>query len=164
MTAYFHFLFTALDLSMITYAPPANVTAFQIFEPNSSRANNLVTEFNFKNMVKNRPLFKYLPSYAAFVYDTFSLIAYTVQKMKLVDKIMMISPTGSCESERPWSDGIDFNQYLKLSKFEGVSGNVEFDPQTGFRTNLTMSIVDLGKDDLVDLVSSLKSELFFVAL
>ncbi len=152
MTAYFHFMFTTLDLSTITYAPSTNITAFQIFEPNSSRANNLVTEFNFKNMVKHQPLFRYLPSYAAFIYDTFSLLAYTVQKLKLADKILMVTQTGSCDTENPWPYGADFNQYLKLSKFEGISGNIEFDPLTGFRTNLTLSIVDLGKDDLVDLI------------
>ena len=55
--------------------------------------------------------------------------------------------------ERAWSFGSDFNSFMKLSKFEGVSGRVEFDSISGYRDNITMAIVDLGKDDVVDLVT-----------
>lgn len=61
MTAYFHFIFTSLDLAILDYAPSANITAVQIFEPNSQKVANLLAEFNFKNMIKHKPLFKFLP-------------------------------------------------------------------------------------------------------
>ena len=61
MTAYFHFIFTSLDLSILDFTPSANITALQIYEPNSTKINNLISEFNFKNILKNKPVFKYLP-------------------------------------------------------------------------------------------------------
>ncbi len=61
MTAYFHFIFTTLDLSVINFSPSSNVTAIQLFEPNNQLANNLLTELNFKNMINKKDAFKYLP-------------------------------------------------------------------------------------------------------
>ncbi len=54
MTAYFHFMFTTLDLSVIRDAPNANVTAIQVFEPDNKLANNLLAEYNFKNMINHK--------------------------------------------------------------------------------------------------------------
>jgi len=61
MTAYFHFMFTTLDLSVIRDAPNANVTAIQVFEPDNKLANNLLAEYNFKNMINHKETLKYLP-------------------------------------------------------------------------------------------------------
>ncbi len=61
MTAYFHFMFTSLDLEEIQFVPSANITSIQVFEPNDTKVNSLVSEFNFKNMIKQQPLYKYLP-------------------------------------------------------------------------------------------------------
>ncbi len=71
MTAYFHFMFTSLDLAILEMAPSANITAIQVFQPNSSKIINIISEFNMKNMFKNRPLFKYLPVSFAEFYGTF---------------------------------------------------------------------------------------------
>ena len=61
MTAYFHFMFTTLDLSVVDYAPSANVTAIQVFAPDSPATQNLIVEFNYKNIIKNKPILKFLP-------------------------------------------------------------------------------------------------------
>lgn len=61
MTAYFHFMFTSLDLEEIVIVPSANITSIQVFEPNDTKVTSLISEFNFKNMIKQKPLFKYLP-------------------------------------------------------------------------------------------------------
>lgn len=61
MTAYFHFMFTSLDLEEIMIVPSANITSIQVFEPNNTKVTSLISEFNFKNMIKQKPLFKYLP-------------------------------------------------------------------------------------------------------
>lgn len=61
MTSYFHVIFTTLDLSILEASPSANITALQMFEPNNSRIINVNAEFNLKNMVAEKPLFRYLP-------------------------------------------------------------------------------------------------------
>ena len=55
------------------------------------------------------------------------------------------SPKISCDTETQWTFGAMFMDYLKKTKFIGLSGNVEFDPTTGYRQNLTLSIVDKTK-------------------
>ena len=61
MTAYFHFIFTNLDLSILDYAPSANITALQVYEPNDTSTRSIFAEFNLKNMVSKKPMFKFLP-------------------------------------------------------------------------------------------------------
>lgn len=61
LTSYFHFMFTTLDLAYLEYTPSANVTALQIFEPNDMQIRSLFAEFNLKNMVSHKPMFKYMP-------------------------------------------------------------------------------------------------------
>ncbi len=68
MSAYFHIIFVTLDLPVLEYAPSANVTALQINEPNNSKAASIHAEFNLKNMVSNKPLFKNFPSQGALIY------------------------------------------------------------------------------------------------
>ena len=67
MTAYFHFIFTNLDLSILDYAPSANITALQVYEPNDTSTRTIFAEFNLKNMVSKKPMFKFLPVRKNFV-------------------------------------------------------------------------------------------------
>jgi hypothetical protein len=59
-TSYFHFLFTSFDLSALDYLPAANITAFQVFEPNNTKVQALLAEFNLKNMATSKPLYKFI--------------------------------------------------------------------------------------------------------
>lgn len=61
MTTYFHFMFTSLDLAVLDYAPSANITGLQVFEPNDTNIKTIFAEFNLKNMVSQKPLFKFMP-------------------------------------------------------------------------------------------------------
>ncbi len=78
------------------------------------------------------------------IYDAFLLLANTIDRHNLAD-IIPVSPKVSCEKETKWYFGDDFMNYLKMSKVQGLSGNIEFDQQTGFRKNLTLHVVDLSK-------------------
>jgi hypothetical protein len=40
-TSYFHFIFTTLDLAALEYYPSANITAFQLFEPNDTHVKGI---------------------------------------------------------------------------------------------------------------------------
>ena len=76
-----------------------------------------------------------------FIYDAFSLLANTLDKHNLVDLIVE-SPKISCSLGQPWFNGPLLMKYLKMADFNGLSGHIEFDQNTGFRKNLTISIVD----------------------
>lgn len=89
-------------------------------------------------------------SEAVFIYDAFSLIANTIDRHNLAE--VMIAPSSvSCQKEEPWQFGSEFMKYLKMSNFNGLSGHIEFDQRTGYRKNVTFSIVDKTKSG-VDLV------------
>jgi hypothetical protein len=82
-----------------------------------------------------------IQSEAIFIYDAFSLLANTIDRQNLAD-IIPASPVVSCDKELAWEYGSEFMKFLKMSKFNGLSGNIEFEEATGYRTNLTLSIVD----------------------
>ncbi|CAF0769478.1 unnamed protein product [Brachionus calyciflorus] len=150
MTSYFHFMFTTLDLAFLDYSPSANITALQIFEPNDTQVRSIFAEFNLKNMVSQKPMFKYMPSEAVMIFDALSLLAKTIESQNLVN-IIPEFPKASCESETPWLYGTEFMKHMKNMKFNGLSGNIEFDVYTGYRKNLTLCIVDKTRTG-VDLV------------
>ncbi len=63
------------------------------------------------------------------------------------------SPSVSCQNEKPWLYGNQFIKFLKVTNFNGYSGFIGFDHVTGYRNNLTLSIVDKTRTG-VDLVGS----------
>jgi hypothetical protein len=150
MTAYFHVMFITFDLQMLDYGPSANITGFQVFEPNDSNVRAVNAEFNLKQIVAHKPLFKFMPSIATFIYDAFTLIANTIDKYNLVE-LMNEPATASCSNETPWTFGITLSRYLRMNKINGLSGNIEFDQVTGVRKNISFCIVDRTKTN-VDLV------------
>jgi hypothetical protein len=60
MTAYFHFVFTTLDLAVLSYTPAANITAFQVYRPHEPQVDILLAEWNIKNALQNKPLESFL--------------------------------------------------------------------------------------------------------
>ncbi len=176
MTSYFHFMFTTLDLSILDYSPSANVTACKIYflsiffynfslyifiylkqvqliEPNDLNVVSILAEFNLYKMREHKETIKHLPSEAAFIYDAFLLIANTIDKNNLSKMIhLSLSKSVSCQTENQWFYGIQFMKYLIANKINGLSGHIEFDIKSGYRTNLKVSIVDR-TDDSVELVS-----------
>ena len=85
-------------------------------------------------------------SEATFVYDAFSLLAHTLEKSKVAALFHdTSSPKASCSTGQPWINGPILLKHLKMSKFKGLSGHIEFDKLTGYRKNLTITIVDKAK-------------------
>ena len=80
-------------------------------------------------------------SEAVLIHDAFTLLANTIDRHNLAETLPA-TPTASCQKENPWLFGMDFMRYLRMSNFYGLSGHVEFDQTTGYRNNITLSIVD----------------------
>ena len=155
MTAYFHFLFTTLDLSIMTETPAANVTAFQVFRPHDPIVDDLLGEWNIRNALQNKPVEKFLSSDAIMIYDTIQLLANTIINNDLVTTLATSSSSVSCEKESKWAYGATFFNHLKAQNFTGLSGEVSFNVKTGERNNIFLYIVDMTKNG-VDLVSQKK--------
>ena len=153
LTPYFHLIFITLDLPILEYAKEANVTGLQLNELNNTRTNSIYAEFNLKNVVANKPQFRTLPPQAAFIYDAFLLLATTINLHELEHKIPS-SPSVSCVSETPWRYGPEFVNLIRMNDFYGLSGHVKFDPLTGSRTNFSIRIVDLIRDNLSIVISN----------
>ena len=69
MTSYFHFIFTTLDLSVLTHTPAANITAFQVYKPGDVAVGSLLAEWNIKNILHSKPVEAYLTvSRERFIY------------------------------------------------------------------------------------------------
>ena len=68
MTAYFHFLFTTLDLTMMAEAPIANISAFQVYRPHELSVLTLLSEWNTRNALKNKPIEPFLMVYYIFLF------------------------------------------------------------------------------------------------
>ena len=69
-TSYFHLIFITLDLPILDLTPSANVTALQLNDKNV-KTTNIYAEFNLKNVVSNKPLFKYFPVTFFVFYQTY---------------------------------------------------------------------------------------------
>ena len=76
--------------------------------------------------------------------DAFSLLANTIEKYKIYNLINE-SPKISCATGEPWQYGPILMKHLKMNTLKGLSGNLQFDHITGYRKNITLSIVDKTK-------------------
>ena len=85
-----------------------------------------------------------------FIYDAFLIIANAIDQNNLIEPIAKSTP-GSCEKEIRWNYGIQFMNFIKMTNVNSVTGHIEFDENTGFRKNVSLTLVDKTKYG-VDLV------------
>jgi hypothetical protein len=137
MTTYYHFIFTTFELSLLTYAPPANITAFQLYRPNDPLIRSVLNRNNSSRM---------LMSYAVLIYDSLLLIKYTIEENNLEESLLSIHSSVSCQKETVWLLGTEFNRFLRSANFTGVTGEIAFDDYTGLRINSVLYIVDMTKN------------------
>ena len=66
--------------------------------------------------------------------------------------MIQMSSSVSCKTGKQWPYGSILQKYLKISNFNGLSWHIQFDEETGSRTNLSFSLVDkIGNS--IDIVS-----------
>ncbi len=78
------------------------------------------------------------------------ILANTIDQNNLIESIAQSIP-GSCETESKWSFGKHFMSYIKMTNMNSVTGHIEFDENTGFRKNISLTLIDKTKAG-VDLV------------
>ena len=78
------------------------------------------------------------------LYDSVYVFANAISS---IDSAYVIKAQNlSCDSEKPWYDGLTLYNYLDSVNFHGLTGNVEF--TEGKRANLKMDLLKLKKDDI----------------
>jgi hypothetical protein len=78
------------------------------------------------------------------------MLSNTINKNSLYDSKYFNSFSNvSCELEAKWLIGQKFINNLKNSNFTGLTGQIEFNKETGLRTRLKLSIGDKIKNSIV---------------
>ena len=60
-TAYYHFMFTTLDLPALEFMPSANVTALQMYRSNDPNLQRIKASFTSRHIESKKRALKYLP-------------------------------------------------------------------------------------------------------
>lgn len=84
------------------------------------------------------------------------MIEHTIENYNLINVLntsFKAESKASCEKYMQWSFGEQFMKYLRISKYNGLSGLVEFDDSSGLRDKLKFYIYDKLKDS-IDLIGS----------
>jgi hypothetical protein len=92
------------------------------------------------------------------------MLSNTINKNSLYDSKYFNSFSNvSCESEAKWLFGQKFMNNLKNSNFTGLTGQIEFNKETGLRTRLKLSIGDKIKNSivLVSIIVVLKKNILY---
>ncbi|XP_056586810.1 glutamate receptor 1b isoform X2 [Triplophysa dalaica] len=134
-----------MDLNLTEFKKGgANVTGFQLMnytDPAVSRMIQEWLEFDSKDLKSPKRRLKYT---GALTYDGVTVMATAFQNLRKqrID-ISRRGNAGECLANppAPWGQGIDIQRALQQVKFEGLTGNVQFNDK-GHRTNFTVSVME----------------------
>lgn len=79
------------------------------------------------------------------------LIVHTIDENNLENALLTTTFSASCSKETLWTLGSTLINYIRMSNFTGITGEIMFDPKTGYRKNSVLYIVDITKNG-IDLV------------
>ncbi|CAL8109951.1 unnamed protein product [Orchesella dallaii] len=86
-----------------------------------------------------------LKTETALMYDAVELVARALFALNESYPHMIHMKSLNCKTQDTWQQGHLLLDVLRKVQFEGITGNIQFDPN-GFRTNLTMDIIELSKN------------------
>ena len=81
-----------------------------------------------------------LDTTTALIYDAVHLFALALHELSMIQEID-IKPL-DCQGETSWAHGSSLINYMKLAKFNGLSGLIKFDTQ-GLRTDFDIDVLEL---------------------
>ncbi|XP_065143106.1 glutamate receptor 1b isoform X2 [Paramisgurnus dabryanus] len=134
-----------MDLNLTEFRKGgANLTGFQLMnytDPAVSRMIQDWLEFDSKDLKSPKRRLKYT---GALTYDGVTVMATAFQNLRKqrID-VSRRGNAGECLANppAPWGQGIDIQRALQQVKFEGLTGNVQFNDK-GHRTNFTVSVME----------------------
>lgn len=156
---------TSLDIRLLSPhdfdpADGINITALSILDPEGEQVQGVVNEWA-EMVVKGHPEFEgtipllrnnMLKTETALMYDGVMLLAKALETLdasQLPDHDRQFGTMSiNCRSEGEdgkWSDGKILLEALRNIQFDGVTGQVEIDVETGFRTNFQFDVIELTK-------------------
>uniref|UniRef100_A0A3P8VC89 Glutamate receptor n=1 Tax=Cynoglossus semilaevis TaxID=244447 RepID=A0A3P8VC89_CYNSE len=136
--------FTDLNMTEFQKLGP-NVTGFQMVDwsdPGLEKLNQDWLDFDNKDLKLSRRRLRYT---GALTYDGVVAMATAFQSLRWqrID-ISRRGNAGECLANppAPWGQGIDIQRALQQVRFQGLTGNVQFDDR-GHRTNFTLTVMEL---------------------
>ncbi|KAA0720150.1 Glutamate receptor 1 [Triplophysa tibetana] len=134
-----------MDLNLTEFKKGgANVTGFQLMNNTDPAVRRMIqewVEFDSKDLKSPKRRLKYT---GALTYDGVTVMATAFQNLRKqrID-ISRRGNAGECLANppAPWGQGIDIQRALQQVKFEGLTGNVQFNDR-GHRTNFTVNVME----------------------
>nr|XP_033783691.1 glutamate receptor 1 isoform X2 [Geotrypetes seraphini] len=137
--------FMDIDLQKFKEAG-ANVTGFQLVNYTDGVASQIMQQWkNYDGREHPRVDWKRPKYTSALTYDGVRVMAEAFQNLRKqrID-ISRRGNAGDCLANPavPWGQGIDIQRALQQVRFEGLTGNVQFN-EKGRRTNYTLHVIEL---------------------
>ncbi|XP_078241743.1 glutamate receptor 1 isoform X5 [Pogona vitticeps] len=142
--------FMDIDLAQFR-ASGANVTGFQLVNYTDSIPARIMQQWK-NNDAREQPRVDWKrPKYtSALTYDGVRVMAEAFQSLRKqrID-ISRRGNAGDCLANPavPWGQGIDIQRALQQVRFEGLTGNVQFN-EKGHRTNYTLHVIEMKADGI----------------
>ncbi|XP_048345839.1 glutamate receptor 1 isoform X4 [Sphaerodactylus townsendi] len=142
--------FMDIDLSKFKESG-ANVTGFQLVNYTDTIPARIMQQWK-NNDAREQPRVDWKrPKYtSALTYDGVRVMAEAFQSLRKqrID-ISRRGNAGDCLANPavPWGQGIDIQRALQQVRFEGLTGNVQFN-EKGHRTNYTLHVIEMKHDGI----------------
>ncbi|XP_064612115.1 glutamate receptor ionotropic, kainate 2-like isoform X2 [Liolophura sinensis] len=164
MSQYFHYFFTTLDLGLIDLEDfkhgGANVTAFRIVDPMNPKVRDAISDWALEEMrtgksalmrqremqILNITLKGNFTTETALINDAVLVFAKALNELARAQDVK--TEGLSCSRSDSWKNGNSLLNYMKLMEFDGLSGPVRFDQESGLRTDFSLDIIMLDKKGL----------------
>ncbi|XP_040571507.1 glutamate receptor ionotropic, kainate 2 [Lepeophtheirus salmonis] len=148
---YFYVL-TNLDAHTIDFEDfkhgGTNFTTIRLIDTSKPEVQSVIRSIVSAEFTKGRSfgvVEGYLDTNTALIYDAVHLFAFALSELMRAQDIIVTQT--SCERNEPWKHGNSFANFMKIIKFNGLSGLTKFNPQ-GQRTHLELDILELQKNGM----------------
>ncbi|XP_071521274.1 glutamate receptor ionotropic, kainate 2-like isoform X2 [Panulirus ornatus] len=160
MSSFHNYIISSLDLHLVSLEDfkygGSNITAVRLIDPDRDEVRHLTEDWQagrifYTNKLHDDDMIMKLRNMSvwttetALMYDAVKLFVLAIQALDNSTDVQMTSLM--CEGEEAWVHGNSLINYMKLVKLSGLTGHIEFDA-LGFRTDFTLDIVELSKDNL----------------
>ncbi|XP_060534775.1 glutamate receptor ionotropic, kainate 2 [Cylas formicarius] len=146
----YHYMFTTFDLETFDLEDfkynSVNITAFRLVDVEHPKVKEILEVMERFQPIGHAILNRsgIIQAEPALMFDSVYVFAKGLAAM---DSGHSIKPTNlSCDTEKPWDDGLSLYNYLDATGFHGITGNVEF--YEGKRSNFKVDILKLKKEEV----------------
>ncbi|XP_037081806.1 glutamate receptor ionotropic, kainate 2-like isoform X1 [Pollicipes pollicipes] len=154
----YSYFITSLDLQTLRLDDfrysGSNITGVRLLDPLSPHVGRTLVEWQRLELERGGPRLelsnRQLTTGAALTYDAVTLLAHAIDELQ--GPLPLETVSLDCGSDAIWPHGESLINYMKLVKFDGLTGPVEFDTD-GLRKSFSLDVIQLQEQDLVKIGS-----------